>query len=83
MAVVLGTDGYRYEVNDGWAKLPPGMEFNADVAAVGVDRQDNVYAFNRGKHPMCVFDREGSSRTTLRKFAPNPTTSASACPMLP
>ena len=24
MAVVLGTDGYRYEVDDGWAKLPPG-----------------------------------------------------------
>src|SRR5436305_8502153 len=60
MAVVLGTDGYRYEVNDGWAKLPPGMEFNADVAAVGVDKHDNVYAFNRGKHPMCVFGREGN-----------------------
>src|ERR1700686_958837 len=60
MAVVLGTDGYRYEVNDGWAKLPPGMEFNADVAAVGVDKADNVYAFNPGKHPMCVFDREGN-----------------------
>ena len=60
MAVVLGTDGYRYEVADGWAKLPPGMEFNADVAAVGVDKHDNVYAFNRGQHPMCVFDREGN-----------------------
>src|SRR5262249_4221625 len=34
MAVVLGTDGFRYEVTEGWAKLPPGMEFNADVAAV-------------------------------------------------
>ncbi len=60
MAVVLGTDGYRYEVQDNWAKLPPGMEFNADVAAVGVDKHDNVYAFNRGKHPMCVFDRDGN-----------------------
>jgi DNA-binding beta-propeller fold protein YncE len=60
MSVVLGTDGYRYEVNDGWAKLPPGMEFNADVAAVGIDKHDNVYAFNRGKHPMYVFDREGN-----------------------
>ena len=60
MAVVLGTDGYRYEVSDNWAKLPPGMEFNADVAAVGVDKNDNVYAFNRGKHPMCVFDRDGN-----------------------
>ena len=60
MAVVLGTEGYRYEVAEGWAKLPPGYEFNADVAAVGVDKHDNVYAFNRGKHPMCVFDREGN-----------------------
>ena len=60
MAVVLGTEGYRYEVADGWAKLPPGYEFNADVAAVGVDKHDNVYAFNRGKHPMCVFDRDGN-----------------------
>jgi hypothetical protein len=60
MSVVLGADGYRYEVDDGWAKLPPGMEFNADVAAVGVDKHDNVYAFNRGTHPMCVFDREGN-----------------------
>src|SRR5215831_887921 len=60
MSVMLGTDGYRYEVVDNWAKLPPGMEFNADVAAVGVDKNDNVYAFNRGKHPMCVFDRNGN-----------------------
>src|SRR5207248_2771960 len=60
MSVILGTNGYRYEVSDNWAKLPPGMEFNADVAAVGVDKNDNVYAFNRGKHPMCVFDRDGN-----------------------
>src|SRR4051794_8971746 len=60
MSVVLGTEGYRYEVQDDWAKLPPGYEFNADVAAVGVDKHDNVYAFNRGKHPMCVFDRDGN-----------------------
>ena len=60
MSVILGTDGYRYEVVDNWAKLPPGMEFNADVAAVGVDRNDNVYCFNRGEHPMVVLDREGN-----------------------
>jgi hypothetical protein len=51
MAVILGTGAYRYEVVDQWAKLPPGREFNADVAAVGVDAQDRVYAFNRGQHP--------------------------------
>jgi DNA-binding beta-propeller fold protein YncE len=60
MAVILGTGAHRYEVVDHWAKLPPGMELNADVAAVGVDRHDNVYAFNRGTHPMCVFDRDGN-----------------------
>src|SRR5262249_15787802 len=60
MAITLGTGAYRYEVVDNWAKLPPGREFNADVAAVGVDKQDRVYAFNRGAHPMVVFDRDGN-----------------------
>jgi DNA-binding beta-propeller fold protein YncE len=60
MPVILGTGAYRYEVVDNWAKLPPGREFNAVVAAVGVDAQDRVYAFNRGKHPMAVFDRDGN-----------------------
>jgi hypothetical protein len=60
MPVVLGAGDYRYEVHDSWAKLPPGREFNADVAAVGVDARDQVYAFNRGRHPMVVFDRDGN-----------------------
>ncbi|MGH7396190.1 MAG: hypothetical protein ACRELW_01505, partial [Candidatus Rokuibacteriota bacterium] len=60
MATMLGTGAYRYRVHDRWAKLPPGQEFNADVAAVGVDAQDRVYAFNRGAHPMVILDREGT-----------------------
>ena len=60
MAVILGSGTHRYEVVEGWAQLPPGQEFNADVAAVGVDRQDRVYCFNRGAHPMVVLDRDGS-----------------------
>ena len=60
MSIILGTDGYRYEVVDDWAKLPPGREFGADVAAVGVDARDRVYAFNRGAHPMVVLDRDGT-----------------------
>ena len=60
MPIILGTGAHRYEVVDNWAKLPPGQEFNADVAAVGVDTQDRVYAFNRGKHPMVVLDRDGN-----------------------
>jgi DNA-binding beta-propeller fold protein YncE len=29
------------------------------VGGVGVDAQDNVYVFNRGVHPMMIFDRSG------------------------
>ncbi len=60
MPMILGTGAHRYQVVDAWAKLPPGREFNADVAAVGVDKQDRVYAFNRGQHPMVVLDRDGN-----------------------
>jgi DNA-binding beta-propeller fold protein YncE len=60
MPVILGAGAYRYEVVEDWAKLPPELELAADVAAVGVDRQDRVYAFNRGPHPMIVLDRDGN-----------------------
>jgi hypothetical protein len=59
MSVILGSGDYTYRVLDEWAKLPDGWVFG-DVAAVGVDRHDRVYAFNRGPHPMVVFDREGN-----------------------
>src|ERR1700728_244640 len=58
MSVVVGTGEYRYEVVQDWAKLPEGWSF-FEVAAVGVDRHDNVYAFNRGEHPVMVFDHNG------------------------
>jgi DNA-binding beta-propeller fold protein YncE len=59
MTVVLGSGEFRYEVRNDWAKLPDGWGFN-DVAAVAVDAKDQVYVFNRGEHPMMVFDREGN-----------------------
>ncbi|MFT6580961.1 MAG: sugar lactone lactonase YvrE [Alphaproteobacteria bacterium] len=30
------------------------------MAAVAIDHKDQVYVFNRGEHPMIVFDREGN-----------------------
>ena len=59
MAVILGEGEFTYEATENWAKLPDGWEFG-DAAAIGVDRQDRVYVFNRGEHPMIVFDREGN-----------------------
>ena len=57
--VELGTAGYTYEVAEGWGKLPDGWSFK-EAAAVGVDSKDNVYVFNRGEHPVIIFDREGN-----------------------
>ena len=58
MTTTLGSGQFRYEVQENWAKVPPGWSFR-DVAAVAVDHQDRVYVFNRGEHPMMVFDRDG------------------------
>lgn len=59
MSVILGEGKHRYRVVENWAKLPDGWEFR-DVAAVAVDSKDRVYVFNRGEHPMMVFDRDGN-----------------------
>ena len=58
MAIVVGQGDYKYEIVEDWAKLPDGWSFK-EVAAVGVDKNDNVYCFNRGEHPVMVFDRDG------------------------
>ena len=57
--VHVGEGDFRYEVNQGWGHLPDGWYLH-EVAAVGVDSRDNVYVFNRGKHPVIVFDRAGN-----------------------
>src|SRR5690349_1207286 len=44
-------------VND-WAKLPKGWNFG-ECSGVATDRQDNVWVFNRGAHPVMQFDRDG------------------------
>ena len=50
---------FQYEANDRWAKLPSGWVWT-EVAAVAADSQDRVYVFNRGEHPVMIFDRQGS-----------------------
>ena len=48
-----------YEANEHWAKLPPGWSWT-EVAGVANDSQDCVFVFNRGEHPVIVFDRDGN-----------------------
>ena len=57
--VKLGSGEFTYEVAVDWQKLPPGYSWR-DVAGVAVDGKDRVYVFNRGDHPMIVFDRDGN-----------------------
>jgi outer membrane protein assembly factor BamB len=59
MPTIVGSGAYTYEVVEDWAKLPPGWSFK-EIGSVGTDRNDNVYVFNRGEHPMIVLDREGN-----------------------
>ena len=61
--VTIGEGQYTYEVQEGWGRLPAGYSFK-EVAAVGCDADDNVYAFNRGEHPMIVFDKDGDFITS-------------------
>ena len=51
MAVQLGSGQWTFEVNENWAKVPEEITLG-DCAAVGVDRHNRVYAFNRGEHPV-------------------------------
>jgi hypothetical protein len=59
MAERLGSGEWSFEVNESWAKIPDEIVLG-DCAAVGVDSKDNVYAFNRGDHPVAVFDKDGN-----------------------
>jgi DNA-binding beta-propeller fold protein YncE len=52
---------FGYEADDHWAKLPPGWGWN-EVAAVAADSQGRVFVFNRGDHPLMIFDRDGTFR---------------------
>jgi DNA-binding beta-propeller fold protein YncE len=60
---IVGSGAYTYRVVADWAKLPKGWAFR-DVAAVATDKADRVYVFNRGEHPMMVFDRDGNFLTS-------------------
>src|SRR3970040_1385998 len=60
----LTSGDFAYEADDDWAKIPPGYEF-PEAAGVAVDPNDNVYVFNRGPHPVIVFDKDGNF---LRSF---------------
>lgn len=48
----------KFSVIEGWGHLPDGWTYR-EVAGVAVDKQDRAFVFNRGEHPVIVFDRDG------------------------
>ncbi len=81
MTITIGEAEYRYEVTENWGDLPDGWRYG-EVAAVGVDSKDNVYVFNRGKHPMIVFDRTGKFLRSWAKASLRARTASTSRPTI-
>jgi DNA-binding beta-propeller fold protein YncE len=47
-----------HKLVSGWPQLPAGWNFG-ETSGVSVDKNDNVWVFNRGKHQVIRFDRSG------------------------
>ena len=58
-SVSLGSGEFTYAPQEGWAQLPDGWSFK-ECADVAVDSNDRVYVFNRGEHPVIIFEADGS-----------------------
>ena len=61
--MALGEGDYRYELVEGWAKLPEGWVFSL-VSDAAIDSKGRIFAFTRGKHPIIVFDKDGNFVTS-------------------
>jgi DNA-binding beta-propeller fold protein YncE len=57
---------------ENWAKLPAGWNLG-ECSGVAVDKNDNVWVFNRGPHPVVEFDKNGRF---LKAFAEVPVVSS-------
>ncbi len=62
--VELGSGEYVYETSgEDWGNLQPDATYK-EATAVVVDAKDNVFVFNRGTHPMIVFNSDGDIQDT-------------------
>jgi DNA-binding beta-propeller fold protein YncE len=55
----VGTGAFRYRALACWGRLPEEWSF-VEVAGVASDSRGRVHVFNRGAHPVIVFDRDGN-----------------------
>jgi peptidylamidoglycolate lyase len=58
-AVIIGTGDHRYEVDQNWGTLPPGMKYGLGCGII-VDSKDRIFVTSRSTHPcVAIFDRNG------------------------
>jgi len=57
-AAVLPAADLPHRLIPDWAKLPGGWNLG-ETSGVSVDKDDNVWVFNRGPHPVVQFDKTG------------------------
>src|SRR5229473_4728340 len=56
--MLVGESTLTVELVPEWEQLPSGWT-HGDVAGVATDAQDRVFVFNRGEHPVIIYDRDG------------------------
>ena len=56
--MIIGNETHKYEVAEGWGKLPEGMKHGCTHGVV-VDSKDRVFIFNQSKDAVIIFDRDG------------------------
>jgi sugar lactone lactonase YvrE len=54
----FGSGSLTFELVRGWEQRPADFPLE-DIAAVCTDRDDNVYLYARGEHPVIIYDRTG------------------------
>ena len=64
----VGDDkNFRYSAETtNFGTLPPDIEMG-EAAGVAVNNSDLVYVYNRGEHPIIVFDSKGNFKTAWGK----------------
>jgi DNA-binding beta-propeller fold protein YncE len=58
-AVIVGSGDFVYAALPSWERLPAGWCFE-EVAGVAADSRGRVFVFNRGLHPVMIFEADGT-----------------------
>lgn len=57
--MVLGQGEYSYHFTPRWGRLPLWWKFH-NCSDLAIDSHERIYVFDRGPHPILVFERDGS-----------------------